>query len=128
MSRKRFTPEPIIGKLREAEAAFAHRAPGRQQPAGLGGMEAEKALSQLPIENLPGWVRQGPAFFVPPQILIVRTRVARGARPHALPEPSVAARIFYPNQPTMGPGDKFDYWNVSCQLRRLPSEIEKFKI
>ena len=94
MSRKRFTPEPIIGKLREAEAAFAHRAPGRQQPAGLGGMEAEKALSHLPIENLPCWVRQGPAFFVPPQILIVRTRVARGARPHALPEPSVAARIF----------------------------------
>jgi len=63
VSRKRFTPEPIIGKLREAEAAFAHRAPGRQQPAGLGGMEAEKALSQLPIENLPGWVRRGPVFF-----------------------------------------------------------------
>jgi len=57
VSRKRVTPEQIIGKLREAEAALAQRAPGRQQPAGLGGMEAEKALSQLPIENLPGWVR-----------------------------------------------------------------------
>jgi len=94
MSRKRFTPEQIIGKLREAETAFAQRALSWQQPAGLGGMEAEKVLSHLPIENLPGWVRRGPAFFVPPQILIVRTRVVRGARPHALPEPSVAVRIF----------------------------------
>jgi hypothetical protein len=65
VSRKRFTPEQIIGKLREAEAALAHRAPGRQQPAGLGGMEAEKALSQLPIENLPGWVHRGPVFLPP---------------------------------------------------------------
>ena len=85
MSRKQFTPEQIIGKLREGEVALALRALSRQQPAGLGGMEAEKALSHLPIENLPGWVRQGPAFFVPPQILIVRTRVARGARPPCLP-------------------------------------------
>jgi hypothetical protein len=65
MSRKRFTPEQIIGKLREGEVALALRAPGRQQPAGLGGMEDEKALSQLPIENLPGWVRQGPPFLLP---------------------------------------------------------------
>ena len=104
MSRKRFTPEQIIGKLREAEAAFAQRAPGRQQPAGPGGMKDKKALSQLPIENLPGWVRRGPAFFVPPQILIVRTRVARGARPHALPEPSVAARIFMAQSTDEGAG------------------------
>lgn len=105
MSRKRFTPEQIIGKLREAEAAFAHHAPGRQQPAGLGGMEAEKALSQFPIENLPGWVRQGPAFFVPPQILIVRTRVARGLAP--MPSQNRAWRrgSSWPYQPTRGPVD-----------------------
>jgi hypothetical protein len=65
VSRKRFTPEQIIEELREAEIALAQLAPGRQQPAGLGGMEAEKALSQIPIENLPGWVRQGPPFLLP---------------------------------------------------------------
>ena len=85
MSRKRFTPEPIIGKLREAEAAFAHRAPGRQQPAGLGGMEAEKALSHLPIENLPGWVRQGPAFFVPPSNIDSENSSSPGGSPPCPP-------------------------------------------
>ena len=81
MSRKRFTPEQIIGKLREAEAAFAHRAPGRQQPAGPGGMEDEKALSQLPIENPPGWVRRGPVFFAAINIDMENSSSAGGSLP-----------------------------------------------
>jgi hypothetical protein len=47
VSRQRFTPEQIIEELREAAAALAQRAPGRQQSAGPDGMEAEKAFIDM---------------------------------------------------------------------------------